>query len=398
MKRQKSLLNLFYGSYFPELKSLGPNAEETSVSSPFTNDTRNNLIISTTGFTCKLTKYNGTFLEFYSLADSLPKNLNQKYFEIIKNRKFNYNLEQIKLWQKNLFLRKNIKVRDYLMSKRNIPEKVLKENFIGYDSDGKRIIYPYLNITGKGVSAIKFIKHDDDFTNFEGEMVGYPRLLGYKDIKFSVTASGQILIAKDEFDYLYLKNLGYSVVAGLSDSDEWFIDWNDPLKNKDIVIFCRDYPENKDIAEQFTKYSKSITQVTISGPISTKKISTKDLNEKIKAGINLDEKYFKKIELFEKYFNTVEENQSLNLPQDFINGKQYFGIKSGKNILVISSDSEILDTEQLKRFGIVPRRNLLDESRLSKKGVYQNLISNKKISSSNLLCNIEEYIKDYIFF
>lgn len=228
----------FYSDYFPELLQMDPNQEEFTVGNPF-NNYKNNLIIDQNGmFTGRNPANSGFITDFYKLAEGMDEDQVMEYFQQIRDGNKPPSLDEISIWSAELFKPENKKVLDYLTIGRGLSHDTINNYKIGFKSDTQQIVFPVFNLTGHGLTAAKFTPYPppSNGPNNKVEITGGGRLLGYHELTFQPNGKNTKYIVDNEFDALFLRQLGCDAFCGVTKHGEFIGGWEDLFKGKDVVV------------------------------------------------------------------------------------------------------------------------------------------------------------------
>lgn len=95
---------------------------------------------------------------------------------------------------------------------------------------------------------------------------------------------------------------------------------------------------------------------------------------------------------------TCKELLQLNLPQDYLNGKMYFGIEIDNQSHIVNSDKELFPASVAETRGLEVKHDETDTFKFSKKGIVSFIEQNRTINIYELYNRILDYLKQYIVF
>ncbi len=393
----------FYSPYFPELLKEPHDKEIYEVNSPFiSNDIDKNLEIDNGGiFTCKKTKKKGFANHFYQMIEGIPEPFVMDYLKLMNAGGLLPDLQMIQNFSQNLFDPENTPVLDFLKNNRGLTDSTIKDYQIGYDSQKSMLIFPILNATKAGVTAVKYVEFPINNSSKKDAVIGYSRLLDFNRISNNIKNITRYLFTNDILDAIYLRQLGYEVLYNLEEETRWHPEWNTLIKGKEILIITGDVEEAIHWANQFQSKASKLIQVSLKSSVSNffvkGKKSNQDFEEMVKTSKIIDSNFVNNYELIKSAKSSVNKKNELNLAQDFINDKMYFGIYINEELSVITSNYGRIELEDLEKENLEARQTEIDESRFSLVGIEDYLLKNYKVNPSDLFNKIRDYLKKYVF-
>ncbi|MBV6421637.1 MAG: hypothetical protein DAHOPDDO_02918 [Ignavibacteriaceae bacterium] len=393
----------FYSPYFPELLKESHDKEIYEVNSPFiSNDIGKNLEIDNGGiFTCKKSEKTGYASHFYQMIEGIPEPFVMDYFQLMRDGSILPDLQMIQNYSQNLFNQKNISVLDYLKSNRGLTDSTIKAYQIGYDSQKSMLIFPILNATQAGVTAVKYVEFPINKSSKKDAVIGYSRLLNYNRISNNIKNITRFLFVNDILDAVYLQQSGYDVLYNIEEERIWHPEWDKLLKGKEILFISGNVEEATHWANQFKSKASKFIQVLLNGSVSNFFVkgnkSNLDFEEMVKTSKIIDSNFVNNYELIKSAKSSVNKKNELNLAQDFINDKMYFGVYIKEELSVITSNYGRIELEDLEKENLEARQIEIDESRFSLEGVEDYLLKNYKVSPPDLFNKIRDYLKKYVF-
>ncbi|HOJ07292.1 MAG: hypothetical protein DAHOPDDO_02131 [Ignavibacteriaceae bacterium] len=393
----------FYSSYYPEMLKESPDKEIYDFNSPFIlNDTGKNLTIEKGGlFTCKRTQNTGFPAQFYQLVEGIPEPFVMDYFKLISAGGILPDLQTIQNHSQNLFDPTNSPVLDYLKNNRGLTDSTIKDYQIGYDGQKQMLIFPILNATQAGIVAMKYVEFPINKTSKKDVVIGCSILLDYSRISKNIKNITRFLFVNDILDAIYLRQVGYDVLYNIEEETKWHPEWNKLIKGKEILIITDDVEESIRWAIQFKGKASKLTQVALNNSVSSffvrSKKSTQDFEEIVKTSKTIDANFVNNYELIKTAKSSVSKKNELNLAQDYINDKMYFGIYINEELSVITSNYGRIELEDLEKENLETKYEDIDESLFSLEGVENYLIKNYKVNPFDLFNKIRDYLKKYVF-
>ena len=402
MSNQKSPAEILYTDYFPDIAEKKVVDDTYSFPNPFNND-GSYLKIETDGlFHTSDDRHSGFFTEFLMIAEGIPKKDAFRCFSDLRSGVKPPDLVKIKMWSDTLFLPENKYALDYLMLEKGFDESTIRGYLIGFDATYKRLTFPILNITRCNTSYIKYFPLDN-FNSINQDKIsseGGDQLLGYHNLKFDPKNSSIKYIVFDEFDALLLRQNGYESFCPMTSNRHFSAEWIDLFQSQEVILIVTD--ETEPIAKEFQKRLKESTIKIVN--LGVKLLSDyikngktiADLNSEIKKARTLDENYIRNEENFKKLQKSETLFPKHNGAQDYVNGRLFYGIKTGDDILFLTSDGGLLDSEQIKSAGINPHCNFTI-SNVTNSLIEKHIKGCAKISPSELFNRIRDYIRTYVF-
>ena len=397
-----SLTEILYSGYYPDIEQKKVADDAYSLSNPFNNNGSSLKIDSGGSFWTSDDRYSGFFTDFQRIAEGISKEDAFICFSNLRSGVKPPDLVKIKMWNDDIFLPENKDALNYLMLERGLDEKTIRRHLIGFDATYKRLTFPILNITGCNTSYIKYFPLDNVNSVKKDKISseGGDRLLGYHDLKFSPNYNTTKYIVFDEFDALLLGQNGYESFCPMSSDRHLNAEWIDLFQSQEVILIVTD--ETEPIAKEFQKRLKDSTIKIVN--LGVKFLSDyikngktiDDLNAEIEKARKLDENYLRNEENFKKLLESEVLIPKHNGAQDYVNGRLYYGIKTGDDVLFLSSEEGLLDLDQIKTAGINPHGNFT-ESKVTHSLVEKHIKGCATISASALFTRIRNYIQKYVF-
>ena len=402
MNYDKSATDILYSEYFPEIEERNPVDGKYKVNNPFSDG--GFLEIDTLGdFTSSDKKNSGFITDFFKIAEGIPES--EKFIftqNLLKGNK-PPDYKTIKLFNDALLTQpENIDVFNYLTQERKLSRNILFQFRVGYDAAKGQIIFPIMNLTWSNASYAKYIP----FTNKQlvenkSKSIGGKRLFGYHELKFGSRSTSAKYIVFDEFDALLLRQSGYESFCPMTSNRHFSAEWIDLFQSQEVILIVTD--ETEPIAKEFQKrLEKSTIKIAnlgvklLSDYIKNGK-TIADLDSEIKKALTLDENYIRNEENFKKLQKSEELIPKHNGAQDYVNGRLYYGIKTGNDIFFLTSEEELLDQEQMNAVGINPHCDFTITN-VTKSLVEKHIRAYTTVSPSELYDRIRNYIRRYVFF
>lgn len=393
----------FYSPYFPELLKEPPDKKIYEVNSPFiSNDTAKSLEIDNGGiFTCKKSKKTGFISHFYQWIEGIPESEQMKYFQLINSGGFLPDLSVIQDFSKELFDANNSAVLDYFRNKRGLSDNTLKDNYIGYNKKNNRIVFPILNATGKGLTAVKYFDYPYEPSSGKNHMIGYTRLYNYYNLKYSNKKIPKLFYVVDPLDALLLVQEGYDVLCNILDGNKWYPDWNDLIVNSDVYYFAEHInDESISVVNRFKGKASSIKRVSISNNSIAEyflKGNKSDFEKLLSGAQEITDQVIKNFKIIKEAEDSPPPKKDFNIAQDFVQNKMYYGLMINDELKFISSDRNLLDATDLENEGFELKYDKVDDSNFSSSGYKNFVLQHKSIKPSELFTEIKQYIKKYVF-
>ena len=309
-------------------------------------------------------------------------------------------MKDIQNYSNDLFNSNNSSVLDYLKNKRGLTDVTIKKYQIGFDEKNSRIVLPVLNATGYDVSAVKYIAFPINRSSNKNVVTGYSRLLDYKQIYYNSRNIKRYLLVTDVLDAIYLKQIGYDVLCNIDEDKNWYHDWDILIKDKEILLLTDNVEEAIRWANQIKRKAGSFKNVSLNGSVSDFFIknskSTQDFEAVINSSKVIDENFIKNYELIKTAKASNIKKDKLNLAQDFVNDKMYFGININDELNVIRSNRERIDFDDLDKENLEPNYSEIDDSGFSIDGIEKYLLKSYNVDPFKVFNEIRDYLKKYI--
>jgi len=404
-----SILKNTFGQYFPSLHSLPDKESKAQVTLKIGSKDHSAQIDSKIFITIdklpekfwKKRKSPGQaipFDEFMYLFDGTPFDETYDLFRYLCKGKGVYTLKDVDGWVKELFSDRGKAVLAKLKAEKGLSETTIKKYKIGYDPENELIIFPYLNYTNKGVSAINFYsaKNLKYVKNYGGD-----RLFGYHDIIKGQYKLGYIFVAIDEFEAILLRQLGYNAISPFCVWRHYFEEHLGPfyvLIYNDGLIETVDWRFDTIDNTCNGVYSIKFGDNTICDLVLNKGYDKQKLDELIQKKEPLNGQRYANLVGY-RDFRSKNELKFIEFSQFLYNGIQYYGVPGGKELHLISGERA---DENIQLF-LANNPNIKFEdksdfkSSFSSEGYKRYLLEGYTPSEKSVFTKIVEYLKDFIY-